>query len=130
MHSSRMCTGRSLTVCRSLLLVRRWGCLCSRGRGYIPACNGADPSSPVDRITDMSKNITLATTLLQPVSMHSSRTISCSIQKGDVCLGVSAQLGVCLVGCLPWRCVSQHAMGQTPPPANRITDWCKNITLP
>ena len=26
--------------------------------------------------------------------------------------------------------VSQHALRQTPPPVDRITDACKNITLP
>ena len=45
--------------------------------------------------------------------------------------------GGCLVpgvsgpgGCLPlvWGGVSQYAMGQTPPPVNRITDTCKSIT--
>ena len=87
MHSSRMHTGRSLTVCRSLLpggggggllgrgvslaggLLGRGvslagGCLLGRRSG-IPTCTEADP--PMDRITDTSKNITLATTSLQPV---------------------------------------------------------------
>ena len=64
MHSSRMRTGRSLTVCRG-------GGVCfpgvpsSGGVGGIPACTEADP--PVNRITDTSKNITLATTSLRPV---------------------------------------------------------------
>ena len=61
MHSSRMRTGHSLTVCRSLLL---GGGVCSGGGG-IPACTEADP--PVNRMTDTSKNITLATTSLRPV---------------------------------------------------------------
>ena len=61
MHSSRMRTGRSLTVC--------WG-----GERLIPggvvsqhALRQTPP--PVDRITDKSKNITLATTSLRPVKM-------------------------------------------------------------
>ena len=29
----------------------------------------------------------------------------------------------------PWEVVSQHALRQTPPPVNRITDTSKNITL-
>ena len=37
------------------------------GGGSIPACTEADPP-PVDRITDTSKNITLATTSLRPVT--------------------------------------------------------------
>ena len=40
-------------------------CVCVLPGGGIPACIEADP--PVDRITDMSKNITLATTPLRPV---------------------------------------------------------------
>ena len=35
-------------------------------------------------------------------------------------------------GCLPlvrWGYLSQHAVGQTSPPVNRMTDRCKNITF-
>ena len=103
MHSSRMCTGRSLTVCRSLL-PRGGGSVCSQGgvcsggmsaRGCpapggvsalggwgvcseggsaprggcgIPAHTEPDPS-PVNRITDTSKNLTLATTSLRLVKI-------------------------------------------------------------
>ena len=42
---------------------------------------------------------------------------------GGVCLGVSAQ------GVFARGCVSQHALGQTPP-VDRMTDACENITLP
>ena len=81
MHSSRMRTGRSLTVCRSLL--PGGGCLlggvCSGGclllgegvsalGGGIPPCTEAD-TPPVNRMTDRCKNITLATTSLRPVKM-------------------------------------------------------------
>ena len=99
MHSSRMRTGRSLTVCggggelvppsggdggggcllpggvppsRGCLLpggCPSGGCLLPGGLlpgGGIPACTEADP--PVDRITDTSKNITLATTSLRQVT--------------------------------------------------------------
>ena len=41
------------------------------GGGGIPACTEADPP-PVDRITDTSKNITLASTSLRPVMMKPS----------------------------------------------------------
>ena len=44
---------------------------------------------------------------------------------------VSAPRGVCSEGCLPLLpgVLIQHAMGQIPP-VNRMTDRCKNITLP
>ena len=71
-----MRTGRSLTVCRSLLpgggACFLLGCVLPRGcvlpGGGIPACTEADPP-PVNRITDTSKNITLATTSLRSVNI-------------------------------------------------------------
>ena len=49
-----------------------------------------------------------------------------------VCPGRSmcVQGGVCFGGVSREWGVSQHAMGQTPPPVNIITDRCKNTTLP
>ena len=96
MHSSRMRTGRSLTICRSLLPrggVCYWGvsarggvCLIQGGclplggcllQGSIPACTEADtPLPPVNRITDTSKNITLATTSFRPVNMTKENRIN------------------------------------------------------
>ena len=53
MHSSRMRTGRSLTICWKLL--SGGGGVCSRGGlfpgEYIPACTEADTPPPVDRQT-------------------------------------------------------------------------------
>ena len=101
MHSSRMRTSRSLTVCCSFLQGRvsawsrggspwRGGGVClvlggfslpggsawSRGvRGVLPA-RGACPETPlppVNRITDTCKNITLSTTSLRPVIILSER---------------------------------------------------------
>ena len=87
MHSSRMRTGRSLTVYRSLLpegggcllggcLLRVWG-VCSQGGCLLPGVSAWGESMvsqhalrqtpAVNRITDTSKNITLATTSLRPV---------------------------------------------------------------
>ena len=97
MHSSRMHTGRSLTVCggEGCLVPRgvsgpRGGCLLPGGcllqggvclvpgeggmvPGGIPACTEADiPREQNDR--DRCKNITLATTSLRPVTRkHSSK---------------------------------------------------------
>ena len=56
MHSSRMRTGHSLTVCQSLL---------PGGGGWYPFMHWGRP--PVNRMTNSSKNITLATTSLRPV---------------------------------------------------------------
>ena len=75
MHSSRMRTGRSVTVCRGggglcFLLGGapfRGGCASFPGGVSFPACTEADPSL-VNRITHTSKNITLATTSLRPVT--------------------------------------------------------------
>ena len=55
--------------------------------------------------------------------------------RGCTCLGSVPAWGCTCQGVyLPGRCtcwgVSQHAMGQAPPPPNRITDTCKNITFP
>ena len=97
MHSSRMRTGRSLTVWRGSPFGGGGGCLLpggggvvvppSRGSGGllpggaslwggasflgvcgIPACTEADPP-PVNRMTNRCKNITLATTSLRAVKI-------------------------------------------------------------
>ena len=51
-----------------------WGCFIPRGcllpgGGWYPSMHWGRPPSPVDRITDTSKNITLATTSLRPVKI-------------------------------------------------------------
>ena len=95
LHSSRMRTGRSLTVCCSLLpgvvslvpggfsLVRGGVLLGPEGGfslvpggfslvlgGGLPGPGGGSPETPpMDRITDTCKNITLATTSLRPVKI-------------------------------------------------------------
>ena len=82
MHSSRMRTGHSLTVCRSQGGCLLWGVstlggVCSQGSvcsgGRVSALGGWHPSMhcgrhpPVNRMTNRCKNITLATTSLRPV---------------------------------------------------------------
>ena len=97
MHSRRMCTGRSLTICRSVLpggLCFPWGCfpggvcfpgvcasrgvcfpgegVCFPGEGGVlpggyPSIHWGRSPPPVNRMTDRCKNITLATTSLRPV---------------------------------------------------------------
>ena len=75
MHSSRIRTGRSLTVSRVVYFRRvclllggkglpTWGSLLLGG--WYPSMHRGNPP-PVNRITDTSKNITLATTSLRPV---------------------------------------------------------------
>ena len=80
MHSSRMRTGCSLTVCCSVLPRGAWsggagpgggllslgGCAWSRGVCLVWGGFSREPP-PVNRITDTCKNITLATTSLRPV---------------------------------------------------------------
>ena len=64
--------------------------------------------------------------------MHSSRmhTIRCSGRLLNGGIGVSARGGVCLGGVsTQGDGVCQAGVCQTPP-MNRITDRCKNITLP
>ena len=93
MHSSRMRTGRSLTVCCSLLPGgggspcqvlggSAWsrggpawsgGCLPGPGGGgfSLPGPGGVSGQPPpVNRITHTCKNITFATTSLRPVKTH------------------------------------------------------------
>ena len=60
-----MRTGRSLTVCRSLL--PGGGCLLP-GRGEVSQ-HALRQTPPVNRMTDRCKNITLATTSLRPVNI-------------------------------------------------------------
>ena len=97
MHSSRMRTGRSLTVCCSVLpggggvLLGPGGVLLGPGGGVCLVPGGGSPWSwggsrllggsawsgggspetpPVNRITDTCKNKTLATTSLRPVNIR------------------------------------------------------------
>ena len=113
MHSSRMRTGRSLTVCCSLLpggsawsrgvLPDGGGCLPGAG-GYLPGPGGGSPC---------------------PGSAWSRGG---SAWSGEVSLPGS----VCLVpGGLPGLRGGSPCLGGLPgePPVNRITDTCKNITL-
>ena len=54
-----------------------WGVSAPRGCG-IPACTEAD-TPPVNRMTDRCKNITLATTSLQPVNVQGSHFSRCTL---------------------------------------------------
>ena len=108
MHSSRMRTGRSLTVCRSLLL-GGWllwgvsapgGCVCLLPWGCLLPGMG------------------------------------CLLLEGCLLPGVSASRGVCSQGVSAWGVSAPRGCGvpacteaDTPPPVDRITDACKNITL-
>ena len=90
MHSSRMRTGRSLTVCWRLL----------------PGVGGSGPGGV--------------------------RSRGGGLVRGGLLWGVSAPRGVYGprgVSAPGGLVVSQHALRQTPPPVDRITDACKNITL-
>ena len=119
MHSSRMPTGRSLTVCRSLLpggegVSAFWG-VCSRrggGGGVSASVLAGIPHPPVDRMTNRCKNITLATTSLRPViSLYRRYTVRDTVNCKQ-----------CLIGNLlllkeqqnPWQPV-EPAADATPP---------------
>ena len=114
-----MRTGRSLTVCRSLL--RGGGVsaprgVCSRGvsaPGGVSALEGGVCSRGVSA----------------PGGVYSGGWCllwGVSAPRGGVCSwrGCLLQGGVCSRGV-----ASQHALRQTPPLVARITDACKNITL-
>ena len=102
-----MRTGRSLTVCRSLL---PGGCVLPFGgasQGCVCFPGGA--------------------------CFLGERVLpgGCVLPRG-VCASWVCVLprGVCFWGvCASWGVVSQHALRQTPPPVYRITDTSKNITL-
>ena len=105
MHSSRMRTGRSLTVCCSLLPGGEGFCL-SRGGS---ACPGGDVLPGPGGSSPWSGGVLPAGGVFSLV---------CG---GPPCRGgvLPGPRGVCLV------------RGGSPetPPVNRITDTCKNITL-
>ena len=101
MHSSRMRTGRSLTVCRSLL---PGVCVCSQG-GVCSQVGSRGLSAPGGYLLLGGRGC-----LLQGLSAW----------------GMSAPGGsVCSWGSV----VSQHALRQTTPPVNRITNTSKNINF-
>ena len=66
MHSSRMRTSRSLTVCRGGEVLPHWGCASFPGASLLPPCTEADPP-PCEQNDRQVQNITLATTSLRPV---------------------------------------------------------------
>ena len=108
-HSSRMRTVRSSSHVYSSM---HWA------GGCIPACTGQGVYPSMHWVGGVSQRAL-------------GRGVSA---QGGVCLGVSAQGGCLPRGCLPRKggfvCVSQHALGQTSLPVNKMTDGCKNITLP
>ena len=135
MHSSRMRTGRSLTVCCSLLSGRgdvclvpggvsawSWGGLPGPGGvsawsgGWVCLVPGGLPEDPpMDRITDTCKNITLATTSLQLVITALKR----SLRKlcFNTCLSVilfAVGGGSASIGDLPWGSASRGAWVDPP----------------
>ena len=126
MHSSRMRTGRSLTVCRSLL---PRGGVCCGGGCLLPGvsvpggvCSGGSAPRGVSAPGVSAPRGCL---LLG----------GCLFPLGCLLWGVSAP-GRCLLrGCLLWGGVCSRGAGilacteADTPPVNRMTNRCKNITL-
>ena len=144
MHSSRMRTGCSLTVCHSLLLlggsvpggVWSGGCLLPGGCLLLgDVCSGG---------CLLTGGVCSGGCLLMGVSANGG---VCS--KGGVCSGGCLLRGcllwrecllpggVCSGGCQLWGMSAPRGVSgieacteaDTPPPVDRITDACKNITL-
>ena len=121
MHSSRMRTGRWLTVCRSLLpggVYFQGVCLLPRGVCSWRVCL---PQGGVcfQRVSASGGCLLLGGLLW----------MGC-LPPGSVCPQRCLLRGCLLPGvCVLWGVVSQHALTQTPPPVNRMTNSSKNITL-
>ena len=116
MHSSRMRTGRSLTVCQSLLtrgVCASWGCVyVSKGDACfwgVVSQHALRQTPPVNRITD----ITLATTSLQVV-INGKRMHSFS-KNCHSCLFLMAQrvIGLRLLFCFKIEEFFLHCMQRT-----------------
>ena len=120
MHSSRMRTGRSLTVCQSLLLGGGalnfpLGC----GPGSDPLGCGPGPDPP-------------------QFPLGCGPGGGCLLLGGGLIGGGASFLGGCLLGGgasflggggSPWQGGGIQACTEADPPVNRITHCCKNITL-
>ena len=146
MHSSRMRTGRSLTICRSLLPeggvcsegcllpggVCSWGAVCSQG--------GLLPGGCLLQGVSASGGYLLLGGVSAPGGLSASGGGVCS-RRGVCSQGVCASGGCLLLGGVcSGRCLLQGVLllgdgipacteADTPPPVKRMTDRCKNITL-
>ena len=125
MHFSRMRTGRSLTVSWSLLPGGR-GVSASRG-GLLPGGVCSQGGLPPVGLSAPGRGVCSRGCLPPGVSASGG----CLLPGVCVCLWGGLLLGGCLLlgGVHSWGVVSQHALRQTPPPVNRMTNRCKNITL-
>ena len=119
MHSSRMRTGRSLTVCRSQLLP---GGVCLLWVGGLSAPGGVGGSAPGG---------------LEGSGQGGCLLLGGYLLPGGLVPGVSGPGGSGLGGVCYWGGLvpgdgipaCTEADPPPPPPVDRITDACKNITL-
>ena len=121
MHSSRMRTVR----CSG----RLGGCLSG---GYLPRGGGCLPRGCLSRGYVCLGSVSAGGCLHRGVYLGVS-ALGVSAQGGCLPSIVSAQGGVCLAGvCLGGVCLGWGAYpgGCTPPPVDRMTDACENITFP
>ena len=141
MHSSRMRTGHSLTICQSLL---PRGCMLPRGRGREGVCfPGVCASGEVHASEVMHASLGGAcfpggACFLRGACFWGLRASQgggyftgehACFPRGHVCFSVGCVFprGACMFpgghACFP------GGMPIPPPPVNRMTDRCKNITL-
>ena len=136
MYSSRIRTGHSLTVCWSLLpgkkKKKKWG-----GGGGVSTRGGvwSGVGCLLQGGVYSGGAVWSGGCLVQGVSglggVWSGRVWSggCLLQGGLCSGGVSAPGGSSLGGVSASVHAGIHPPEQTPPPVNRMTDACKNITL-
>ena len=131
MHSIRMRTGRSLTVCQGDLLPGGEGGLLPGGLlpgGLLPGRSvSGDNGAPFwgeEGIPACMRPVTS----IHSIMMRTSRLLTISHSMGVSSYGVSVQRGLCLGGggsVCPITCWDTH----TPRHVNRMAVRCKNIYL-
>ena len=119
LHSSRMCTARVLTVSPSMLCAG--GGVFSGERGLLPGVSSG--GSLWGGRSPLGEGLLWGSPPRDLLQGEGRGVSSWGLLWGDLLWGVPSWVEGLLRG------VSQHALRQTPP-VNRMTNRCKNITLP